>query len=337
MTAPAEMGGENENKDFEERLAFWERALSENNAEIMDRFNDRIISELDSLCPNKGTECLFKGEGIYPIFDETGELSEIREGTLPTEFRGIHNGFQFAFEEEVGYKLVYEFIVHSGQKRLNALQYGPINTVAYIHTAHAVITPVHDFSEPFQPQTETIIAEDAIHETLSNASDTFAALIYSPNFRRLSHKRQRETVENYLQRYEAETGINHRSVALQALYFYRVNKAGNGTEAGLIKQHFGEEVIAGECLSLGTLADQKLAEMPIRRVGDLVDTMAGMCLVLALDDYHPELGLCRGDIVYVPLSGQNVETVIKPLQTGLKVIAETASQPNADGDGLIGV
>ena len=311
MVAPAESGGDNK---FEERLSYWQRALLEGGQEVVTRYANTIINELDSLCPLLGQECLFIGHSIWPRMDEEGEVQEIEIGQLASEAKGIHNGTQIRILEGNKPRIWYEFLVHNCLKEPNAVERSPHSVYAYLDPSDCIITPVSDFDAPFQADPLVEIAdEQEVHTILSKASDELAATLHSSAFRKLPRIRQQEFINDYLHRYETETAINSKAVAIHAAHFYRIVKAGDDGQASLSRHEFADgEYIDAPCLSLGTLADQRLAEQPIKNVRDLVDKMAGLCLVLALDDYHPALGLCRGDIVYVPLSSQEVEAYVHP-------------------------
>jgi hypothetical protein len=311
MTSPAEMGGQDR---FSERLAYWQRALREGGQEIVERYGNMALAELDELCPDTTEECLFKGHAIWPIMDVEGEVQDIVVGKIEQAARGVHNGFQVRVLEEGKPELWYEFLIHSCLKEPNGVERSYHKVFAYIDPTDSVITPVKDFEEPFlSEQFDNAVGDENVHAVLSEASDKLAVALSSSEFRKLTLPQQREFVDNYVRRYETETDINHKAVAISAAHFYRVQKAEDNSTRAITRQEFADgEYIEGSCLSLGTLIDQQLGERRVKLVRDLVDKMAGLCLVLSMDDYQPVLGLCKGDIIYVPLSSQDVETFIRP-------------------------
>jgi len=305
MTAPAETGGQGQ--EFYDRLRYWQAVLQADGQAAVERFGDQMIDELDALHPAMNEQCDFAGDAISPDLTGTEQPFPVQRGRL-TEATGIYNGMQIITVDDRP-ELWHEFIIHHQTIRVSPVQDATTTLKIYTNPDDCSIVPHDSYGALFEDTSVPRISMEDIHGYLTVASDTFAAAINSKPFLNQPHETQLEFVENYLGRFEHGMTLQGRSLGIGGTYFYRVAQ-GNPDAIGEDIRAFNGDYLRGQYLSLGFLGHVALGRAPFRRRSEISDRLAGLCLVVAAEDHYPDYGVVRGDILYVPISSQNIEVIV---------------------------
>ncbi len=187
----------------------------------------------------------------------------------------------------------------------------------YVDPYTMQVVPAARFEEPYiDEHVDPMAAGEPMLDELFARSQVFAHMLQSTGFRRMKHKQQIREVDNILADTEALTGIRGRNVGLIAQYGYVVpaDVEGNpdyGADFRIVG--LNDMVLSGICLALSSSSWNRLRTKAIRNDGDVLNKYDGLCVSVELGNASDlvEFSPVRvGDIVHVPLSGQDVGFMI---------------------------
>lgn len=174
------------------------------------------------------------------------------------------------------------------------------------------ITPIGKIEDAFVEirDNDSRSVEGDKHDYLSQASDNYVRLLRSTYFRRLPRSKQESLVRKYIQQAEEQSGVRATNVMVDTNVLYKHRLFEGKVDYDNIG--FRDETVQGLCHGLTSLELLKLGNKAIRCDRDMIDRDAGLCLVVedfTKQDEDDEV--LRGDIVLVPISGQNLEAIFE--------------------------
>ncbi|HET8709321.1 MAG TPA: hypothetical protein VFL85_03490 [Candidatus Saccharimonadales bacterium] len=293
---------------FTVRLHEWMSFFASTTKEEDDARVDEAQEDLNDLWPYVGQQCMFSGKALYPKFEEDdgdfGGKSRPTVGELEQYF-GVSVGIKALPTEDEPPKLFFDFYLGTAIDASDPTCPKANEYHAFLETSGQVV-PVRSIEEIFDVYTNPERTPDRA-AYLTKASDDFVNMLRSTGFRRLTHKRQKTMVANYLRQTEEIGDVRGEAILLDAEYAFS-NRLHDGRVQYDFRNLLGKN-ISGKCHGLDSLETGTLRSKAIRRDMDMINPYAGLCLVIEDMTGQEEAEDPRGEILYVPISGQQLEVV----------------------------
>lgn len=135
----------------------------------------------------------------------------------------------------------------------------------------------------------------------------------------MSHSRQVTIVDRIIAAAESETGVTDKVVLVEPQYAYR-SQPHEAAKGGVLYEGIGLEgmVLSGICVALTMLGRERLTAKAIRNDKDLMTKYEGLVMSIEVNDLTVLPSACKvitpGDIVHIPISGQDLEAVFSTEQ-----------------------
>jgi hypothetical protein len=315
----AEMGSP-ESRGLHEAIVHWQGVLDtipvpkDGGYDEPPSIRDQIVEELDSLWEYDHEPTAFRGEAIITGTDITTRTEVVARQCVKYG-EGLSLGFEVAAvgrkdtrRWRIGYIFINdedEFPRHTPKPEgIAADQITTYNT--FIEASSASLVPIASIEDALIGE-----EENAVYDLLSEASLNIRKTVRSRDFLRLSAKDQLDILTFYLKDVEqqAEECLNFKCqpVTCGTEYIWALDiSVANGYK----RIETPEVPVRGECLGLEILERRGLEVKSFRGEVDFVDATAGMCLVVdPSEDTIRMLDLGRHQLVYLPISGQNLAVI----------------------------
>ncbi len=287
----------------------WEEFLTEVGEEHWDDLVCEAGEELERLYPYTGITLHFSGEGLFPFFDDDNNIIGEGYGESGGQY-GIGAGIQIARvtkgDGEKVPKILHQILIHKSESQplASVTQEQSIYALVYLE---GEVLPIVNIEEIYG--TDTVAQEtELLHQNANLCSKAFTSLLRSTGFRRLPRKKQNALVDQTLMDADIRAPVREREALVEGEYAYIPETTGEATEFRLID--IRDTLVSGVCLALDTVEKAALRHKAIRRDTDLADKGAGLCLVIdPLPETRSELNIDEGKVVFVPISGQEIEVV----------------------------
>jgi hypothetical protein len=267
---------------------------------------DEIQVNLDARWEHEGARCLFSGlSTVVEVGDNPQERIDILE-----QATGVSDGFWVRRFGKVGKRfwgIALGFTDYEPRPdsapRLHQLCIGAVDLAIPQYT----VTSIEALEEMIP----------SVHHVLQQESDTLAELLNSADFFKLDITEQTwfvdSTIEATLTKCE-ELGesIVGRIIGLNADYGFIFGSATSKRPYESIETY--ETDLSGTCEGLVVLPRWQLSTgRKVQGADDLVDSEAGLCLAVRLDEHTTTmLGLEVEERLYIPMTGQFVEAMFGP-------------------------
>lgn len=286
----------------------------------------QATAEINEVYPYNGETVHFSGEGIFPASDDmaeetSGEFVQYDTATLqnPTDcwgategLTGVANGIWPISCQEVDrteWRLMHRVSLGTATKQTSLTLVQQNHLFCYL-TAAATLVPVKGIEEIYN---EADAAADTLphpHNTLSTLSDQLSGTISSTRFRRLKHAAQKRIVDACVERAEREAGIREKWAVIDASYCYAPLLKGD--ELHQILLDISDTLVSGHCLGVESAERVRLQYKAIRSDAHVTDKYAGLCIVVEPEEsVAQELGVNTGQILFVPISSQEIEVIFE--------------------------
>lgn len=285
-----------------------------------------------------GRSCMMNGMAVYPEITVTTDTvddgvttgeQQVRKITVAkglVAIEGVSHGFYYLqlFPNEppiIAHKLVleqentfqhpvYETInklsAYFSTTNLSVIRLDMIDPAEYLEPGDDIDDLELELAEGELPAPIPNIADD-----LSARSDTFVRLVNSTRFRRISRKKQVAIIDRYIEEAEQASGVRQSAVKLTPQYAL-IAQPEKSRDAAIEYQPvvLSDLVVQGTCVALTMLGRDRLQRRGIRRDSDLAIRRGGLALSVEIGELYQAQNdtiLTPGDIIHVPISGQNFE------------------------------
>jgi len=292
---------------YELAMETWAIRLNSMPEDQAEALKCTVIRELDSMCPYLNQWVYFTGRGIFPKRDENGIVIE-DVGGQSHGMLGISQGVEVLRvtmqQGEEQYVVMHQFMVDGTNTRPHITEATKSAVLCFVEPGSSIL-PVAQIDEIYNSEPEQKYEEDVLQGVFSS-SWQFSQLLRSKNFRRWTHKRQLETVSSFIEAAENIVQLRGKELLIDATYCYLPVIKDNFIERELLL--LDDALIGGVCLGLESLERPALNKVPIRKIADITDKEAGLCMVIDPDfEIRQRFELNKDQLLFVPISSQALE------------------------------
>ncbi len=291
---------------FFERWDFWQNKLDcEQDLIKLDAIIPQICEELGALCPFADEKVIMTGKAVLPKIEEGEHIGDfmVEVELLP----GIHRGVQVisSSEDSTNPKIMH-WVQTSTRNENNGTVVNITNTFGYFGR-DASIFMIDKVDEAFGYESTVFDLDDDGMKTLNKFSEKLIDIYRSTKFRRQNKGAQQRFVTGFIDEVNARLPIRDKILLVEAQYAYVPDIQADGVRFVRLPIN---DIVEVQCMGLDTIELSHMQEKPIRRDADMVDKMAGLCLLADLDpESRQRLGVSINSLVWLPLGGQSLESV----------------------------
>lgn len=305
---------------FHEKVYLNELLINEldQNGDLTKEIANEIQRDIDENCPYIDKAVLISGRALVSKFDdETQNIIGVE--WVDVEHIGIHMGVNIVSEDEFDHHFILQQVYLC--ETLNQ----PLPTVIQntkifaFFDNDATIMPIEELETSFISSGYNEDHQDShdveiLIQKLVRKSEGFRDVLKSKRFRNLSLPRQKSFVARSLQLIsETVPFLVQSDVGIEAEYGYVPDLKEDGSLDYQVID-MGRAAVFGTCLGIDTIEAASLDIGPIKKMGELIDSGAGLQLVIdPSEDTRTGLDISDGKVIFIPTANQPVHLeIIKP-------------------------